>query len=373
MTTNTPILIAGGYGVVGSQIARIIRQRHPSLPLLIAGRNPAQAAALVSELGHAEALALDVTQPNPLKGLRPQAVLGAVNDPQDHLILDAAQNGIPVMDITRWTSHVRSVADRLHKETLRAPALLASGWMAGSIATLALALTQRLQSAREIHISILYALKDKSGPNSVEYMDRLEKPFPSRINGQDTLVNPCTDPRVVRFPGGLRATTYRLDTPDQFTLPGATGAQTVAARIAFDDAWATGGLVFVVRSGLWKLFSGDAFTSLRRSILHSSGPGAAHEVVIEVHGADETGRPQTLRADLRDPLGQTHCTAVGAVIQLEHLLTLPPGLYYPESQPNLPVALQTLAEQGIHIKMTEESIANLPIAAPRQQVSHAKL
>lgn len=354
MTTNTnpPILIAGGYGVVGSQIARILRQRHPSQPLLIGGRNPAQAAALVAELGHAEAVALDVTQPNPLKGLRPRAVLGAVNDPHDHLIMDAAQNGIPVMDITRWTSHVRSVASRLQKETLRAPALLTSGWMAGNIATLTLALTQRLQSVREIHISILYALKDKSGPNSVEYMDRLQTPFPSRINGQDTLVNPCSDPRTVQFPGGLRAAAYRLDTPDQFTLPGATDAQTVAARIAFDDPWATGSLVFLVRSGIWKLFSGDAFTSLRHSILHSSGTGASHEVVIEASGADETGQPQTLRADLHDPLGQTHFTAVGAVIQLEHLLTLPPGLHYPESQPNLPAALQTLAEQGITCKFS---------------------
>lgn len=39
MTTENNILIAGGYGIVGRQAATLIRQRHPDLPLAIAGRN----------------------------------------------------------------------------------------------------------------------------------------------------------------------------------------------------------------------------------------------------------------------------------------------------------------------------------------------
>ena len=45
------IVILGGYGVVGSQIAHILRQSHPNLPLVLAGRNPQQAQQLVAELG----------------------------------------------------------------------------------------------------------------------------------------------------------------------------------------------------------------------------------------------------------------------------------------------------------------------------------
>jgi saccharopine dehydrogenase-like NADP-dependent oxidoreductase len=33
------VLIVGGYGIVGKQIASILRQRHPKMPILIAGRD----------------------------------------------------------------------------------------------------------------------------------------------------------------------------------------------------------------------------------------------------------------------------------------------------------------------------------------------
>jgi saccharopine dehydrogenase-like NADP-dependent oxidoreductase len=33
------VLIVGGYGIVGTQIASILRQRHPKMPLIIAGRD----------------------------------------------------------------------------------------------------------------------------------------------------------------------------------------------------------------------------------------------------------------------------------------------------------------------------------------------
>lgn len=33
------VLIVGGYGIVGRQITSLLRQRHPKLPLIIAGRD----------------------------------------------------------------------------------------------------------------------------------------------------------------------------------------------------------------------------------------------------------------------------------------------------------------------------------------------
>ena len=66
MNAETSILVAGGYGVVGRQLAMLIRQCHPNLPLIIAGRNLTKAEALADELGHASALQLDVEQSNPL-------------------------------------------------------------------------------------------------------------------------------------------------------------------------------------------------------------------------------------------------------------------------------------------------------------------
>lgn len=355
MNTNDAVLIAGGYGIVGQQAAQVIRQRHPDLPLIIAGRNPAKAETLARELTNADIVMLDMEQPNPLNGIVPRAILAVVNDPHDYLLTDAIRAGIPYLDITRWTERVRFAVSRVAAESLRAPVMLSSAWMAGIAAVVAVAIFHQLKRVDRIDISVLYSLKDKAGPNSAEYMDRLAIPFEVMLNGERKQVYPYTDPRKVTFPSGYTAKAYRFDTPDQFTLPVTTGAQTVAARIAFDDAMATNLLVLLTRSGIWKLISGKRFTSLRRSLLYNPGKGASHEIVIEAAGVDENGNPKTVLATIIDPKGQTHLTALGALVQLERLLGLDgapppaPGIVYPDTAPQIDSALQVLRDFGASV------------------------
>ena len=154
---------------------------------------------------------------------------------------------------------------------------------------MAVAAARTLQKTERIDISVLFSLKDKSGPNSVEYMDRLATPFETLIDGQPQQVFPYTDSRRVKFPGGYTTPVYRFDTPDQLTLPQATGAKTVATRIAFDDISSTQLLRVLIRSGVWKLISGDRFTQLRRSLLYNPGSGASHEIDVAVDGSDANG------------------------------------------------------------------------------------
>lgn len=360
MLVNTkPILITGGYGVVGEQIARALRRRHPHAPLILAGRNPAKAEALAKELGNTTTARVDMEQPNPLNGLRPRAVLAAVNDPHDNLLMDAARAGIPYVDITRWTERLRSAASRVGTVTLQSPVMFASSWMAGVAAMAAVAASRPLKRVNSIDIAVLFSLKDKAGPNSVEYMDRLARPFEVMIDGRPAQARPYTDPRRVTFPGGHTAKAYRFDTPDQLTLPVTTGAQTVAARIAFDDAMTTNLLVFLTRSGIWKLISGKRFTGLRRSLLYNPGAGAGHELVIEAAGLDESGQSKSVRATVRDPQGQTHLTALGAIIQLERVLGLDgapppaPGILYPDSAPQIESAFQLLRDFGATIEVSQ--------------------
>lgn len=355
MTTQNGILIAGGYGVVGRQVAALIRQRYPDLRLIIAGRNLEKAAALAHELGHASNLQLDVEQPNPLRGENPSAILAVVNDPQDYLLMDAVQQGIPYLDVTRWPERLRASAAELASKSLNAPVLFASGWMGGVAAVIAVALAQTLPQPETIDISVLFSVKDKSGPNSVEYMDRLATPFETMIEGQTQRVFPYTDPRTVTFPGGYTTPVYRFDTPDQLTLPQTTGAKTVAARIAFDDTFSTNLLRFLTRSGMWTLISGDLFTPLRRSLLYNPGSGASHEIHIAVSGHDNDGTAKTVNATIADPQGQTHLTALGALIQLERLLGLDgtaapaPEVIYPDTAPQIEPALQVLAQFGVKV------------------------
>jgi hypothetical protein len=349
------VLVVGGYGVVGRQIAGCIRRRHPELKLVVAGRSAAKATEAAAAIGGTTGATVDVSRPHPLGDMRPRAVVSAVNDPGDHLLSDAVRAGVPLLDIARWTDRVRSAAALVRAQSPTAPVLLSSGWMAGIAATVAAGLAQRLDPVESIDISVLYSLKDKAGPDSAEYMDRLATPFAVTIAGRKERVRPLSDARRVAFPGGREAKVYRFDTPDQFTLPATTGAGTVAARIAFDDAFTTSLLVALVRSGAWRLISGGRFTALRRKLLYNPGPGAAHEVVIDVRGADGPGQRVSRRATISDPLGQTHLTAVAALVQLERLLGLDgapppsPGLVYPDSAPQLDAALAVLGEFGIAV------------------------
>lgn len=363
MNTENAVLVVGGYGTVGQQAVQFIRQRHPTLPLIIAGRHPKKAVVVAQELEYAIATIVNLELPNPLGTLRPAAILALANDPQDYLLTDAIKLGIPYVDITRWTERVRSAATL---GPLSAPVMLASGWMAGIATLIAVATTRQLTRTNRIDISILYSLQDKAGPNSVEYMDRLATPFEVMLNGRLTHVYPYTDPRKITFPGGYTASAYRFDTPDQLTLPNATGAQTVSARIAFNDALTTGLLVALTRSGIWKLFSGSRFTPLRRQLLYNPGSGANHEMVIEVAGIDEDGKEKILRTTVVDPKGQTHLTTVGALIQLERILGLdggsspPPGITYPDVAPQISHALDTLTTHGIIVTTIHDDSLLLP-------------
>ena len=138
--------------------------------------------------------------PSPLNRIKPRAILAAVNDPHNHLLLNAVRNGIPYLDITRWTERLQSAVSQVSAMPLNTPVILSSRWMAGVAAVMAVAASRQLQQVDCIDISVLYSLQDKAGPNSTEYMDRLATPFNVMINGERKQVHPYTDPRKSPFP-----------------------------------------------------------------------------------------------------------------------------------------------------------------------------
>lgn len=352
------ILIVGGYGVVGLQIADILSTRNPELALVIAGRSQAAGTEAARRFPTARNALIDVDQPDPLAAMSspPDVVLAVANDGQDRLLRAAAKRGIPYVDITRWTERMHASILRLAPARLTAPVVLASGWMAGVVATVAAADARQFSSIDSIDIDILYALKDKAGPNSLEYADRLAIPFPVQIDGEQHMKKALSDPRDVTFSGGRSLTTYRFDTPDQYTLVQATGASSVSTRLTYDDKSTINSMRFMLNSGIWKILSLRMFDGVRRSMLYNPGEGDAHEIILETRGSDGQGRPARTRSSILDPLGQTHMTAVGAVAQVERVLGLQGrirasnGMSFPDQAEDLPKALEVLQEMGIQIR-----------------------
>jgi hypothetical protein len=114
-------------------------------------------------------------------------------------------------------------------------------------------------------------------------------------------------------------------------------------RIAFDSRAATRALVILTRSGiLTRLQVGQ-----RRKILHAPGDGGTALVTV---------RSERGSAHVRDPHGQAHLTATGAVIALQRVLGLdgappPSGIAFPEQTPVPEHALATLRGAGVEVSL----------------------
>jgi saccharopine dehydrogenase-like NADP-dependent oxidoreductase len=340
-----PLLVVGGYGEVGGQVCDLLRQRHPGLELLIAGRSLERAALAAVELGNATGLRIDVTEPDPLAGIdrMPAGIVVAVNDHHDHLLRAAIQRGIPIVDIARWTARVDDAVQLATALQSRAPVLLASGWMAGAVAAAINAVRAPGTSFDRIEIDVLFYGADRAGPDSTAGFIDMHRPFEIWEGGERVTVHSMSDPRRQVFPGGLTARVRRFSAPDQETLVRSGMARGVALRMAFDSAGLTATFAALVRLGLWGVLP----RGTRQKLLHNPGQGAPHEVVVTLDGHE--------RLTLTDALGQTHLTAAGAVIQAERLLglggrALPgPGIGYPEQASDPQADLAALQDMGVRI------------------------
>lgn len=356
---NEPVLIIGGYGVVGFQVAQIISKYHPDLPLLIAGRNLQSASAKARELPNAKPFVIDIEKEISFEklGIKPSVVMAVANDPENHLLRAAIKEKIPYIDITRWTERLLDAIELTTTMELNSSVSFASSWMAGVSSIIAKAAAFGFSSIENIETSILYRLADKAGPNSVEYADRFGIPFRIRKDGKWKMVNPASDAKSVTFPSGETYDVIRFDEPSQETLALHFNSPNASSRIGYDDKATMGFMLAMVRSGIWKLISGDIFTNFRRSMLYNPGNGASQEFVIDIIGKDENQNPKTTKATVLDPEGQTHLTAVGAYIQLQEALGLAgrpsrtSGIYLPEAHTNPAHAIAVLKDNGIKIEI----------------------
>jgi saccharopine dehydrogenase-like NADP-dependent oxidoreductase len=351
------ILIVGGYGVVGEQIAEIMVSRNPAAELWIGGRSLQSAVDCAARHVGTRGVRIDITDNDPLANLPelPDVVVAVANDRDDNLLLASARRGIAYVDITRWTPRMLKALERLSGIPTIAPVILASGWMAGVAATVAAHHAAEFDKIRSIDIDILYAIKDKAGPNSVEYADQLNVPFTIWSDGKPQTVKPLTDPHKARFSDGRMLDCYRFDTPDQYTLVKTLGAAGVSSRLAYDDAAAAKFMRLLSSSGIWALLSLRPFKRLRRAIIYNPGEGAQHEFVVRIAGIDAAGAPLEKHISVIDPQGQTHITAAGAVAQVERILglrgraMLSPGISFPDQAADCAAGLAALREMGVSV------------------------
>ena len=354
MTPQHRVLLVGGYGVVGTQAAELLRRHHPQLRLVIGGRTLAAAQALATRLGDVEALVVDTRTPDPLAKAGPlAAVAGLVHDPDDHLLRAAIRRGIAYVDITRGVTAQARAYVAVALETPTAPVLFASNWMAGVPAILAIDEARKFSRVDSINLSILFDRNDKTGPDSADAGGGLSESMTVRTGGAWKTVAPMSAPAQVRFPSGRERTVFRMNMADVVTLAQATGARDVAVRIGLDSNAAAHTMWTLLRTGLWNLV--QALPSSKSPAHNPKATGATHEIVVEIRG-QRGGKPATQRIDILDPKGQAHLTAIGATANLERLLGLTgerlrAGVAVPETAGDATRLLHLLRAEGVDVRI----------------------
>jgi len=346
--TPLSVLVVGGYGVVGTQVCNLLSQRHPRLKIWVGGRSLVKAERIAQGIKNASAILIDVDNSDPLASLAtmPDAIVVAVNDTNDRLLLSAVKRGVAIVDIARWLERIHDAQEVLAGQPLRAPVVLSSGWMAGVASVTAAAFRRLPQPAQQIDIDILFATGDRAGPDSVVGFIDAHHPFTIWSNGERRLVQAMSDGRPVQFSNNQSANCRRVDSPDQMTLVRTGNALGVSTRMAFDNSLMTFIFAKVVRSGLWARLSRNT----RIKMLYNPGSGASHEFVITIKEED------TRRILVKHKLGQTHLTAIGTVTQVERLLGLngrsrpPTGISYPEQADDIHAYIDALRSMGVEIK-----------------------
>ncbi|MFE3015926.1 saccharopine dehydrogenase [Streptomyces sp. NPDC059256] len=352
-----PVLLVGGYGTVGAELAKLAA---PHWPLLLAGRTVARGEAVAQETG-ARLVRWDLADPTPFREAV-RAVISVVNDPDDRVLEAAIHGRVPYVDVTRWTARMQRAATVAALLRPTTPVLLSSAWMGGVVPLVAAALAVELGGADQVETAIRWDLADRAGADSVEFMDRLGLDFEVVRDGRRQTIMPLSDARRVRI-GASDTKVATIDTPEQFTLPLTLGTTTATTRIGFSSASSTSALLAAQRVGFFRWGRGERFTSTRRALLYSPGEGGTARLRIDVRHAD-----RTRTATVEDPAGQAHLTALGGLLALRRVLgadgaPAPTGVVFPEQAPDPVQALEQLAAHGVTVSLSDIR-TDVPAAAP---------
>lgn len=328
MTMSTPrtVLIAGGYGLVGGGLARLLRQVRPDVRLILAGRTPSAGEALAQELGNAETLYLDLDSGSlPGDVARADLIVAALQDPADRLIHAAIHHGCAHIGITKEADDVAQTVFRALHTPPRAPLVPLGHWQAGILTLLARDAAAAFGHIETAHLAALYDMADPIGPMTQNDMEHFTNKALIRDNGSWRWVAPADHPREIALPSGAMVT----GTP--------VGVLDVPSVAAFTDA-------STVR---FDLVIGQSDGTAR-------GQAASHDLLVDLHGTALDGTPLHHRTFASDPKGQGHMTALGLLIVAEALLTRDPamggGVLLPETLVDLPTALARLEDFGVLVR-----------------------
>ncbi|WP_166333084.1 hypothetical protein [Sphingobacterium chungjuense] len=158
------ILIIGGYGMVGSKIARLIRSADTCIELVLAGRNPQSGELLAAELGNSETAYVNLEKGFELnKFCKIDLIITAMQDRLNISREMAILNGIACITVSELADQISPTTFLSLHKTIVAPIVFAGHWQAGILTLVVKQLAAKFDHITNIEMAGLYDKKDAVG------------------------------------------------------------------------------------------------------------------------------------------------------------------------------------------------------------------
>ena len=356
--SSEAILIAGGYGVVGSRIAAELAPDHPDR-VIVAGRNLERADATAVAIGHGvRGRELDVTVPSSIAAELDDVavVVSCIDQPQRGLLHTVLERGLRYADIT---PHLTELGRGVGYEQIDAAAkasgariLLGVGLVPGISSVMVRAVADTIDGADTIETALLLTTGDATGPASFDYfLQELTMPFDVHVDGADRPARAFSDPRSVDFPSPVgRRLAYLFPFSDQVLYPRTMHARTALTRLALDPPQMARLLAALVRTGAARVLAREGVRQAiaRRRPDRTARPGAHFALRVDVkHRGQSSYATLVGRA-------QADATAVGAAGLVRSLLdgeVEEPGAWMPEQVIDSPRFFSYLARHELSVEL----------------------
>ena len=314
------IFIAGGYGMIGGNLATQLRARFPESTLILAGRTPQKGETLAAKLGNALTVSLDLLSGEiPQLAATSQLIISAVPDPKHALGEFAIRHNIAFIDITVGTADgYAPLLNMAMQYQATSPVVPLGYYEAGMFLPLVDKLSRQFSSIDSVRLTALHDPEDPIGAVTEQELTQELAPAFVREEGiwrytsaQDE-IDLISGERVETTPFGI------LDVS-------AVAAMTNAENIRLDVAMG-------ISEGQRK--------SAKASV----------ELYVDMQGINDSGIPEAKRIIASDPQGQAHFTALGVVTVIEAMFESSfTGFVLPEQLLKPEVALAAMQQAGVEL------------------------
>lgn len=314
------IFIAGGYGMIGGNLATQLRARFPESTLILAGRTPHKGEALAAKLGNALTVSLDLLSGEiPQLAATSQLIISAVPDPKHALGEFAIRHNIAFIDITVGTADgYAPLLNMALQYQATSPVVPLGYYEAGMFLPLVDKLSRQFSSIDSVRLTALHDPEDPIG--AVTEQELTQELAPAFVREEGIWRYTSAQDEIDLISGERTETT-----PFGILDVSAVAAMTNAENIRLDVAMG-------ISEGQRK--------SAKASV----------ELYVDMQGINDSGVPEAKRIIASDPQGQAHFTALGVVTVIEAMFESSfTGFVLPEQLLKPEVALAAMQQAGVEL------------------------